>query len=272
MRSTIANGALLLLMSAAVAAGDLPEHVAQGGLAFGRVPPGTSVTVDGRPVRVSSRGEYVFAAPRDRTGSIEIVMSSPGAAEHAHKVMINPRRFNVERINGVPPATVNPPAAIAKRIAREQAAVAAVRIRDDDRQDWSSGFALPVHARVSGHFGSQRVYNGTPGSAHSGMDLAAPQGTAVAAPASGIVTFADSDLYLTGGTVVLDHGQGVSSTFLHLSRIDVKVGDSIRQGETLGAVGSTGRATGPHLHWGMNWFDVRVDPELLVQPAGAANR
>ncbi|MDQ3229892.1 MAG: M23 family metallopeptidase, partial [Pseudomonadota bacterium] len=117
----------------------------------------------------------------------------------------------------------------------------------------------------SGRFGNQRIYNGTPKSAHSGMDIAAANGTPVKAPAAGVITFAAADLYLTGGTLVIDHGHGISSNFLHLSRIDVEVGDRVEQGQALAAVGATGRATGPHLHWGMNWFEVRIDPLLLLQ-------
>jgi murein DD-endopeptidase MepM/ murein hydrolase activator NlpD len=175
------------------------------------------------------------------------------------------RDWPIERINGVPPATVNPPPAIAARIAAEQARVAAVRQRDDARDDYLAPFIWPVQGRVSGRFGNQRIYNGSEGTPHSGMDIAASQGTPVRAPAAGVVSFADPDLYLTGGTVVLDHGRGVSSNFLHLSRIDVRVGDRVEQGSVIGAVGATGRATGPHLHWGMNWFDVRVDPLLVLE-------
>ncbi len=126
-----------------------------------------------------------------------------------------------------------------------------------------------MQGRISGRFGNQRVYvvdgRDVPKSPHSGMDIAAPEGTPVKAPAGGIVTFVDADLYLTGGTLLIDHGHGVSSNFLHLSRIDVKVGDRVAQGQVIGAVGATGRATGPHLHWGMSWFDVRVDPLLVLE-------
>jgi len=122
-----------------------------------------------------------------------------------------------------------------------------------------------VKGRISGRFGNQRIYNDTPKSPHSGMDIAATTGTPVKAPAAGVVTFAAPDLYLTGGTLLLDHGFGVSSNFLHLSRIDVKVGERVEQGRVIGAVGATGRATGPHLHWGMNWFDVRIDPLLVLK-------
>ena len=122
-----------------------------------------------------------------------------------------------------------------------------------------------MQGRISGRFGNQRVYNVPPKAPHSGMDIAVPEGTPVEAPAGGIVTFADMDLYLTGGTLLIDHGHGVSSNFLHLSRIDVKPGDRVEQGQVVGAVGKTGRATGPHLHWGLNWFNVRLDP-LLLEP------
>jgi murein DD-endopeptidase MepM/ murein hydrolase activator NlpD len=180
------------------------------------------------------------------------------------EITVTPRDWPVEHVDGVPPKTVEPPPDIAARIKREQARVVAARARDDSREDFLETFAWPVSGRISGRFGSQRVYNGIPKSPHPGMDIAVPQGTPVKAPAGGIVTFADADLYLTGGTVLLDHGHGVSSNFLHMSRIDVKVGDRIEQGQVIGAVGMTGRATGPHLHWGMNWFDVRLDPLLLL--------
>jgi len=255
----------LLLAPAIAHAADLPQSVAQGGVAFGRVPPGVTIEVDGRTVRVSARGEYLLAAARDATAPLEVTMIDAAGTRRMHRVEVAPRSFVVERVDGVPPATVDPPPAIAARIAREQAAVAAVRTRDDDRQDWREGFQLPVTARVSGVFGSQRVYNGKPGAPHSGFDLAAPQGTAVRAPAPGLVTFAEKDLYLTGGTLVLDHGHGLSSTFLHLGRIDAKVGARVERGEVIGAVGATGRATGPHLHWGMNLLDTRVDPQLLLE-------
>ncbi len=255
---------LLGIAGTALADDDLPGSVAQGGLASGRVPPGVSIEIDGKPVRVSAHGEYLLAASRDATGHITVAMIDVAGTRRVHKVPVEPRKFRIERVDGVPPSTVDPPPAIAARIAREQAAVAAVRKRDDDRQDWREGFGLPVKARVSGVFGSQRIYNGKPGAPHSGFDLAAPSGTPVGAPAAGIVTFAAPDLYLTGGTLVLDHGHGLSSTFLHLSRIDARVGARVDKGEVVGAVGATGRATGPHLHWGMNLFDTRIDPQLVL--------
>jgi murein DD-endopeptidase MepM/ murein hydrolase activator NlpD len=216
-------------------------------------------------LRVTPYGSVVFGVGRDASAPVEVDVQPLGAPAQRILLAVTPRDWPIERIHGVPPATVTPPRAIAERIAREQARVAAARTRDDERSGFAQHFIWPVHGRISGRFGNQRVYNGTPKSPHSGMDIAAPTGTPVKAPADGVVSFADADLYLTGGTVVLDHGHGISSNFLHLSRIDVKPGDMLKQGDVIGVVGATGRATGPHLHWGMNWFDVRIDPLLVLE-------
>ena len=242
-----------------------PAAVSQGALVFGKVPTGSVVRYAGRVLRTTPYGTVVFGIGRDEGGPVLVDVQRPDGSTENASISVTPRDWPIERIDGVPPATVNPPPAIAERIEREQALVVAARERDDDRADFVQGFVWPVQGRISGRFGNQRVYNGSPKSPHSGMDIAAPQGTPVLAPAAGVVTFANADLYLTGGTVLLDHGHGVSSNFLHLSRIDVQVGDRVAQGQVIGAVGATGRATGPHLHWGMNWFDVRIDPLLVLE-------
>lgn len=245
-----------------------PKDVPQGSLVIGRVEPGSKVRYGGRELRVTAAGEVVLGIGRDEKGPVHVdVRHRDGGREHV-TVDVEPRDWPVERIDGVPPGTVEPPPAIAARIKREQARVVAARARDDAREDFLASFTWPVQGRISGRFGNQRVYvvegRDVPKSPHSGMDIAAAEGTPVEAPAGGIITFADAGLYLTGGTVLIDHGHGVSSNFLHLSRIDVKPGDRVEQGEVVGAVGMTGRATGPHLHWGLNWFKVRLDPLLLV--------
>jgi murein DD-endopeptidase MepM/ murein hydrolase activator NlpD len=242
-----------------------PASVSQGALVFGKVPPGSKVGYAGRELRVSSYGTVVFGVGRDEKGPLQIEIKRPDGIRDAAQILVTTRDWPLEHVNGVPPKTVNPPPEIAARIKREQALVVAARGRDDDRTDFAKAFIWPVQGRISGRFGNGRVYNGQPGSGHSGMDIAVPTGTPVKAPAAGVVTFAASDLYLTGGTLLLDHGFGVSSNFLHLSRIDVKVGDRVEQGQVIAAVGATGRATGPHLHWGMNWFDVRIDPLLVLE-------
>jgi len=250
----------------------LPASVPQGSLVIGRTRPDAVVDYGDRRLRVAPDGVFAFGIGRDATGPLRVRVSLPGGGASESVIAVTPRDWPVEQINGVPPKTVNPPPDIAARIEREQARVAAVRARDDAREDFAQAFLWPVQGRISGRFGNQRVYNGTPKSPHSGMDIAAAQGTPVKAPAAGIVTFADPGLYLTGGTVVIDHGAGVSSNFLHLSRIDVKVGDRVEQGQVFAAVGSTGRATGPHLHWGMNWFDTRIDPLLVLDPGKSNGR
>lgn len=253
---------------------DIPVSVPQGGLLQGTLPSGSRLSVLGggsqpqaTDVRVSANGRFVAAAGRDETGPIQLTVILPDQTRRSLTVAVEPRTWLVERIQGVPEATVNPPPAIAARIEREQAEVAQARTRDDDRDDFSVGFQWPLLGRISGVYGSQRIYNGTPKSPHSGLDVAAAAGTPLRAPAAGIISFAKPGLYLTGGTVLIDHGHGLSSNFLHLSRIDVRVGDRVERGQVIGRVGATGRATGPHMHWGMNWFTVRVDPQLLVDAA-----
>lgn len=263
----------------ALAVADVPQTVPQGGLVRGRLEPGSqlalivqgatteSAPADPLAVRVAEDGRFVVGVGRDETGPIRLVATGPDQSQRVLCIAVVARDWKIERIEGVPPATVNPPPEIAARIEREQAEVSEARKRDDAREDFAAGFIWPLTGRISGVYGSQRVYDGTPKSPHSGLDVAAAAGTPVRAPAGGMISFARPDLYLTGGTVLIDHGHGLSSNFLHLSRIDVRVGERVEQGQVIGLVGATGRATGPHMHWGMNWFGVRVDPQLLVDPA-----
>lgn len=245
----------------------LPASAQQGAMVLGVTDPAASVEYAGRTLKLTPYGSFVFGIGRDASGEAVVRIRQPASGWIEHRVAIVPRDWPVEHVDGVPPKTVDPPRAIAERIEREQARVVAARTRDGDETDFAQRFIWPVQGRISGRFGNQRVYNGTPKTPHSGMDIAVPAGTPVKAPAAGVVTFAAPDLYLTGGTVLLDHGHGISSNFLHLSRIDVKVGDRVTQGQAIGAAGATGRATGPHLHWGMNWFDVRIDPLLVLERA-----
>ncbi|WP_026815896.1 M23 family metallopeptidase [Arenimonas composti] len=271
MRSGPVLRTLVLLLAGvagvAAAATGLPERVAQGDLVIGRTTPGSQVVYGQRRLRVDGEGRFVFGVGRDESGPVRLTVLAPDGTMETIERAVTPRNWRIERVDGVDQATVTPNPEIAARIAREQARVSAARERDDDRSDFAHGFRWPVSGRISGVYGSQRIYNGTPKSPHSGLDVAVPTGTPLRAPAAGVVTFADPGLYLTGGTLLLDHGHGVSSNFLHLSRIDVAVGDRVEAGQVIGRVGATGRATGPHMHWGMNWFDVRVDPQVLLPPA-----
>lgn len=247
------------------ARGELPLTLQQGGIAIVQLDAGTKARLEGRELHVSADGWVVFGVGRDAQGELRFERIEPDGSRSTHRIRIAPREFRIERVDGLPPQTVAPDPQIAARIAREQAAVSAARQRDDARTDFSAGFARPIEGgRISGVYGSQRILNGEPRSPHMGLDIAVPTGTPVRAPAAGVVSFAEPDLYLTGGTVLLDHGHGLSSSFLHLSRIDVRVGELIERGEVLGAVGATGRASGPHLHWGLNWFETRLDPALAL--------
>ncbi len=247
-----ALGTLGLFALPAIAGSDgnvFPASVAQGALVIGKLAKGCSARYGVRDLRVTAYGSVVFGVGRNETDSVSVELTESSGRKQQVLIAVTTRDFPTEYVSGVPPKTVNPPPEIAARIAREQARVSAARERDDDRADFAEKFIWPVRGRISGRFGNQRVYNGKPGSGHSGMDIAVATGTPVKAPASGIISFADPDLYLTGGTVLLDHGHGVSSNFLHLSWIDAKVGNRVEQGEVFAAVGSSGRATGPHLHW-----------------------
>jgi len=238
----------------------------QGGLIIGRSVPAARIDYAGKPLRVAADGSFLIGIGRDATGSIVVHGRFPDGGSATASVAIQQRDYAIERVAGVAEAMVNPPPEIARRIEREQAEVALARQRDDDRQDYRFGFSWPARGRISGVYGSQRILNGSPKNPHYGVDIAAANGTPILAPAGGIISFARSDLYLTGGTVLIDHGHGLSSVFVHLSRLDVGVGDRVEAGQRIGLVGATGRATGPHLHWGMNWFEVRLDPQLLVAP------
>ncbi|WP_417277092.1 M23 family metallopeptidase [Castellaniella sp.] len=260
---------LLLLApadSVRAAANDVifPAQVQQGAMVIGKVPPKSQVSYDGRTLAVTHYGTVVFGVAADATGPLHLRVSPPGGTALSVDLAVQPRDWPIERVSGLPPKTVSPPPKIAARIRQEQARVAKARATSDSGIGFAEAFIWPVRGRVSGRFGSRRIYNGIPGSPHSGMDIAVPTGTPVKAPASGRVVFADPSLYLTGGTVLIDHGYGIGSNFLHLSRLDVHVGDTVSQGQVIGLAGATGRASGPHLHWGMTWFQTRIDPLLVL--------
>jgi murein DD-endopeptidase MepM/ murein hydrolase activator NlpD len=241
----------------------LPRSIAPGQLVVSRTSPDTVVDVAGQRVRVGSDGVFVFGVGRDADAPIEVRLLCAGTSA-VETVAVTRRDYRIERVDGLPQHTVTPDPDVARRIAEEQARVARARERDDARDDFSRGFEPPARGRVSGVYGSQRIDNGVAKSPHLGLDVAVPSGTPVHAPAGGIVSFVATDLVLTGGTVLIDHGHGLSSSLLHLSRIDVALGDRVERGQRIGAAGSTGRASGPHVHWGLNWFGVRLDPAMLA--------
>lgn len=242
-----------------------PRSVEQGSMVLGKVPPHSQVRFDGHRLKPTRYGTVVFGIERTAKKAAVVSIRLPDGRQKRVRIPVRARAWPIQKVDGVPPKTVSPPPVVKARIKREQEAVAKARESSHDGLGFTQHFIWPVKGRISGRFGHQRIYNGQPGSAHSGMDIAAARGTPVKAPASGRVVFADSDLYLTGGTLLIDHGHGIGSNFLHLSRLNAKVGDQVEQGQIIGRVGSTGRATGPHLHWGMTWYNTRIDPLLVLQ-------
>jgi murein DD-endopeptidase MepM/ murein hydrolase activator NlpD len=200
---------------------------------------------------------------------VRLAVIHPDGTREERDLAVTRREYRIQRIDGLPPAKVTPREKDLARIRAEAARVKAVRSHDDARTDFLTGFLWPARGRISGVYGSQRILNGQPRRPHFGVDVAAPVGTAVRAPADGVITLAEPDLYFSGGTVILDHGHGLSSSFLHLSAIHVKEGQRVRQGGLIGEIGATGRVTGPHLDWRMNLFDARIDPQRLVDPMTA---
>lgn len=240
----------------------------QGAYLWGMTEPGASVTVDGEALDVMDDGTVFLGFGRDAVSTAELVVDKP--EECRETLQVAARDYKIQRVEGVPAQTVNPPEEQLARIRREGALVSRARseklVRTDLVQAVLSGFIWPVEGPISGVYGSQRYYNGEPKRPHYGVDVAAPRGTVVHAPVAGVVTLAEPDLFYSGGTIILDHGYKLSSTFLHLSKVLVKPGEELQAGDIIGEVGATGRATGPHLDWRMNWRNRRIDPQLLVPP------
>ena len=256
----------LVLAAVAAQALELEGQRVQGGVLFGSTEPGTPVSLDGATVRVASDGRFLIGFDRDAKRHHVLKVG-----EQTLELDIAPREYAIQRVTGIAQKIMSPSAEDLERIQREANLVAAARRRDDPRTDFEAGFSWPIRGPISGVYGSQRYYNGVPSRPHYGVDVAAPVGSAVHAPAPGIVTLAEPDLFYSGGTIIIDHGHHLSSSFLHLSKVLVKTGDRVEQGTPIGEVGATGRVTGPHLDWRMNWKDAKVDPQLLagkMPPAG----
>ena len=231
----------------------------QGSLATGSAPPGSLVALDGRPLRVSADGRFVFGFAPDQTKASLVTVRYPDGGGDSRSFTPTLRQYEIERVNGLPQNTVTPPPEVAARIAHEAETIYLARLTDSSGSDFLSGFDWPAPGIESGIFGSQRIDNGVPMSPHYGVDMAAPVGTPITAPADGVVGISD-DHYLNGGFTLIDHGQGVSTSYLHQSQRLVQAGEAVKRGQRIGLIGATGRATGPHLHWAMNWFEVCLDP------------
>lgn len=244
-------------------------QLSQGGLIRGQAPTGAvSVTLDGQAVPLAPDGAFLAGFDRDAGPSAELVATLSDGRQVRQTLTIAPRAWRIERLDTLPKYPVPDPEFQRLRPA-ELAQIRAARAQETDADGWRQALTWPVTGRISGLFGAQRVYRGEPGSYHSGTDVAVPTGTIVRAPADGVVILAAAQPFtLEGHLLMLDHGQGLNSAFLHLSRIDVRPGDHVRQGQPIGAVGATGRATGPHLHWSLQWRGRKLDPLLVTGPMG----
>lgn len=256
--------ALLLVVSNGNAADftliDTPQP---GALVRGQVSPGTTVSLDGEALKVSPEGLFVFGLGREADGTVEITWSN-AQNSGVERYALPSREYDIQRIEGLPPKMVTPPDSVTERIRKDNRQVAKARSQNTDFTFFSQSFIWPAEGRISGVYGSQRVLNGEPRRPHFGVDVAGPVGTPVIAPADGVVTLFVPDMYYSGGTLVIDHGHKVSSTFIHLHKAHVKEGDVVKQGQLIAEIGDTGRVTGAHLDWRINWGRVRVDPQLLV--------
>lgn len=254
-----------LLFHFPVFALELVGEAVQGGLMFGKTSPGARAFLDETELMISVDGRFVIGFGRDETGQRLLRVDEPNRPSETIELPIALRDYAIERVDGLPPKTVTPDPDAAERIREEQAMVVSARLRRGDEASYENGFAWPASGRISGVYGSQRVLNGEPRRPHFGLDIAAPTGSPVFAPADGVITMTHPDMYFSGGTIILDHGQGLSSTFLHLSKILVEAGTTVKKGDLIAEIGSTGRASGPHLDWRMNWLNRRVDPQPLVE-------
>ena len=267
------SAAMAALLAAAFCAGhamagtlSLDGTFRQGGLVTGRTDPGTQITLDGTPVRVGPAGRFVFGFGRDAAPKAVLTAVFPDGTRQARTLEVAQRTYRIQRIDGLPRRMVTPSEKQLKRIRAEAKKINAARGGFTMAPYFEQGFIWPVKGRISGVYGSQRILNGEPRRPHLGIDIAAPTGTPVVAAAGGTVTLAEKDLYFTGGTIVIDHGFGLSTVYSHLSAVSVKTGQGVKQGELIGKIGSTGRSTGAHLDWRINWFQERLDPAFLVGP------
>jgi murein DD-endopeptidase MepM/ murein hydrolase activator NlpD len=236
----------------------------QGGLVVGHAGAGAMLSIDGKSVRVSPDGLFAFGISYDRTSPVDVRAQFADGTSETQNVTPGIRKYEIQTVTGLPQKFVTPPAEDLARIKAEHARLAEAR-RIDTPQTWfSEPFDWPFAGILSGVYGSQRIDNGVPMAPHLGVDIAAPSGTPIHAPAGARVAIAEP-YFLEGNFTVLDHGHGVFSEYLHQSEFKVKVGDVVQRGDVIGLVGATGRATGPHSHWGLNWFDVKLDPSLTTR-------
>ena len=255
---------IIFLLNFKVLAVEFDGKFIQGHFIIGKTDPGTKVKIDKKQVKVSKDGYFAFGLDRDRKYDVVITIEKDGVKEKITK-RVQKRKYNIQKIDGLEEKKVTPPEEVYERIKKENKLIAEARAVDSDLDFFKDKFIIPVDDSViTGVYGSQRILNGKPKWPHYGLDFAQKEGTPVKAMLDGTVTLAQSDLYYTGGTLIFDHGHGISTLYMHMQKILVEKGQKVKQGEVIGMVGSTGRATGPHLDIRLNWFDTRLDPATAL--------
>jgi len=235
----------------------------QGHFILGQTESGSQIFIGKKKIKVSKDGYFVFGIDRDRKFDILITKINNGKKEKITKKVFK-RKYKIQKIDGLPENKVTPPESVYKRIKKENNAIGEARAINSDLNYFKNKFIMPVEGIITGVYGSQRILNGKPKWPHYGIDIAAEQGTHIKSSGNGIVTMAEDNLYYTGGTIIMDHGHGISTIYSHLENVLVSVGDKINQGDIIGTVGSTGRSTGPHLDFRINWFQTRLDPMTVI--------
>ena len=255
---------LVILTTTQLNAIEFKGKFLQGHYIVGLTDPINQIIVDKKEVKVSNDGYFVFGIDRDRKFDLTITKIKDGKKEKIIKKVLK-RKYNIQRIDGLEESKVTPPESVYKRIKEENNKIGEARAINSDLPFFKNQFIMPVKGIISGVYGSQRILNGKPRWPHYGIDIAAKKGTMIKSSGSGIVTMAEDDLYYTGGTIIMDHGHGISTIYSHLEKVLVSTGDIINQGDIIGTVGSTGRSTGPHLDFRVNWFQTRLDPMSILK-------
>ena len=253
-----------LIFLSSLSATEFKGKFEQGSFILGRTEPNSSVKVDNKEIRVSKDGFFAFGLGRDRKNDV-VIKVSKGKKSEVFKKKIYKRKYEIQRIDGLPPKQVTPPPEVFSRIKKDNILIGEARSLNSEYDYFKNKFIYPIDKYIiTGVYGSQRILNGKPRRPHYGIDFHAPEGTPVKAMMDGKITLAEKDMYFTGGTIIFDHGHGVSTLYMHMKDIKVKIGQKVKQGQIVGTLGQSGRATGPHLDIRLNWFDVKLDPKSIL--------